>query len=565
MYPWFDPRKSLARVGSVMRALPGVFWNALVVQRKEAPTFASVISLVFVVGLIVGCFSFAVNRSSRSQIQSQEATLSELRNEGNTIRGELTQIRPMLNVIAAERMTPHPALADRDAQLIGGHVDISWSDNSQAKFAQPIYIISLLGLGGSKHLPGQKVTRCSTEDPTSSETGSGCEELFVASDSVHRTTRIPTDAHQKLKPGHYVWRVAAASAGYMRTPDPEIGLLSKWSNYGSFTLYQTLSERIADTRQVLVGVNLEQNSTFARNVGGDVEGTDVTIVKMLVRGCLALPERSPRYNQQSCERTASNATKCLEMSVGEKRSSCIADAPGPSHALDVRFVSIPAWGDWQMALRRKEIDLFIGGVTAAGAREGAGIKFVGRGYDAYRTHLYIHKSDLIGAGSSVLQWTSAPRTVGVISNSSNEALLDIAIDVRCKPLLQDRYRNGPTANNACPLKKVQFKDYPELDKGMDSGALDGVLIDDPFVVEDEWNKSPDMQTFAPEAWIRYEHEFLREYASPDHREHLSFPAAYDGSQGEGSLLKELSKAMSSKSMDAFMHVAVEAARKAQAD
>jgi len=74
-----------------------------------------------------------------------------------------------------------------------------------------------------------------------------------------------------------------------------------------------------------------------------------------------------------------------------------------------------------------------------------------------------------------------------------------------------------------------------------------------------------MQMFAPEAWRRYEHEFLREYATSDHREHLSFPAAYDGSQGAGSLLKELGKAMSSESMDHFMHVAVEAARKAQAD
>ena len=537
----------------------------------QPPTFTVVIAFVSAIALLVLVISFALNSAQNDQIGSLERTLNDLRLCHDSIRGQLTQADLSFNVVHSEERTPHPALVDRDAQLTGRHVDISWTDQSQAQFSQPIYAISLTRLpdppnttGAERAAPSfQAVDQSSRNGPgdvrlpdctvdlgnqTAPSAGFQCESLFIASDSNHRTSRIPIQIDKKLLPGHYVWRVAAVSNGYktQHNGDPEVGMLSHWSNYGSFTLSSSLRDRIVDTGQVLVGVDLEQNSRFARNEGGMVVGDDVTLIRMLVEGCTRLgANRSIRYESAVCKSYYNDLEKCsVELQSkyfirDPKLNTCIqdrqskednrSDTSNPKRykeRLRVKFVPIAKWGDWRESLKRKEIDLFIGGLTAASARETGGISFIGAGYLPYRSHLYVDSSDARYQHLRINEWTKVPRRVGVIESSSNEILLDYIIEQVCEKSWWPGSTVAPTRDTRCPITKALYRDYPELDRAMDSGEIDGLLIDDTFVSGDEWLKLDNIDQIAGRAWRRYQLNFLG-YSG---LEHLSFAAAVDATQ-----------------------------------
>jgi len=149
---------------------------------------------------------------------------------------------------------------------------------------------------------------------------------------------------------------------------------------------------------------------------------------------------------------------------------------------------------WQEAVRRKHVDVFVGGVTAGDAREGSGMYFT-PGYLRFKSRLYIHQRDF-GKGAGIQPWLTRDRKVGVIEASSSLALLE-----EIKKIYD-------TPKEFTKLEPIEFSSFPGMEAAMDRGVIDGMIVDDTFVSgHPDWN-SLDLETLEKVAWERYAKRFL---------------------------------------------------------
>jgi ABC-type amino acid transport substrate-binding protein len=497
---------------------------------KDA-TIASVESLkllfqevLAIVGFIVSIFlltSIYYNHGVQSQIDANKKKQTLLEEESATLNEQLSDLQSTSSAQQDERKLPHPTLADRDTQAIGDHINVSWEDNSNNNGKYVRYAVQYTQL-------------VAFPEPGGGNTRSIPCDTFIASDSQNRTSRIPIELNMHLDPGIYAWRVAVVSPGFdtslttnaiargtdcdrdeqesQRSPE---GRLSEWSPYGSFTLYRDARNRVTSTNIVRVGINLEQNSPFSKlDSDGQVAGTDITLIKTLIEECLTVERKSAGTNRSTGY-----------IRYDDKQCSSQYHIPPPpctpseTH-LCVQFVPVDRWGDWEPALRRKEIDVFVGGLTAAKYRERGNIAFT-PGYLTYETKLFVAPGSA-KESTTVKEWLTQRRHIGVIANSSNSELLKYLILANCP---EKKVGMPP---RECSIDQQPYRSYPAMEEAMNSGAIEGLLVDETFVRGTDWVVLGGLNEL--NGWKEYFDEFIGKRFGP--MEQIAFATIrgdYDGS------------------------------------
>jgi ABC-type amino acid transport substrate-binding protein len=448
----------------------------------------SVWDLTLLVGLIVVSVfvvSLIYDGGLMSQIAGSELQLRTLREQDATVQEQLAEQVAVKSLYEVEQDVPHPELKDRDLQSIGNHVDVSWEPPAQAPGRYVSYEVELTNLGGG--------------DACKDQPGPTC--VFLASDSRNSTSRIPAEG--SLDQGRYVWRVAAVSTGTSLSTDRTInrrGLLSDWSAFASFTLYGSQAARIWATKTVRVGLDLGQGTVFAqRSSDGTIRGIEISLIYTLIEGCLSFDQQDHvlRYNRSACKSYISDNQHPLD--ITSRNHSCRGDDSHPC----VSFVPIDKWGSYPAAVKRKEVDLFLGTATKAEERERSGLRFTS-GYFPIETEIYGHAQDVGMSSQNLSQWLTRDRNVGAISGSTNAYVLDKLIK-----------EGGSSARGRTPsLAKEEFDSFPSMEAAMDKGEIDGVIIDDSFVQRTDWVKISGLK--GKDAWrsylSRYVHSNREEYA-----------------------------------------------------
>lgn len=438
--------------------------------------------LFIVVAIVLSLFvsSYVYDSGVVSQIADDEDTLRILKEQDATLKEQISEANTAHYLDQEEHAIPHPRLEDRDSQVIGDHTTVSWeySDRNSGKYlTYELQLIKLTSDGSC--LPGDFL-ECIDH-----------EKRFLATDGSTQTSRIPPDDH--LSPGTYVWRVAAVPIGTAIQNQPEtddLNHLSEWSSFGAFTIYSSLADRIIKTGRVRVGVNLEQNTLFSkRDNEGNVIGFDISLIYAIVEGCMSrsVVSSTISYDDQQCQ-------KFIERHPPPTTEHPPCTSTSNDSRICVELVPVRKWGAWQPALQRKEIDLFIGGVTAAEAREGNGVHFT-RGYLPYHTRIYVRRADLPFSSLTLINWLAKPRKIGIIENSSNQELLNDILASKSLAPYKDKLQSQP------------FASYPSMEDAMDRGEVDGILVDETFVDHPDWEHLDRLEDIT-DGWTKYVHDFL---------------------------------------------------------
>jgi hypothetical protein len=477
----------------------GIAGNATTTKPKPpSARFFDLIVLVFLFILGLAFLSFIYYRGSAGEVEGAERAVRSLRERDATLQEKLDNTMAMAQLDEADARVAHPALLDRNANFIGDHADVSWTYGTKSDRNYISYEVELWrNQPGNCSLPnadGKKILQTINQ-----LFWAGCSNgpvKFVASDPSSMSSRIPPNLDDEMQSGNYSWRVAPIRAASNVDPeDDDAELLSDWSELSSFNIHKSLLHRITETHIVRVGTNFEQDTHFSRrDEGGHEVGFDISLVRTLVEGCLELTESGIRYSASECAKAVA-AARAANFKDGIADSTCRPfDSPTK---LCVKFVPVGSWGKWQSILKRKEIDLFIGSVTRAAARERAGIVFTD-GYLNYQTKLYVHKTDLVRRPLALSNWLSKDRVVGVIESSTNEYLLDHLIEEDFKSTLDKKSK----------LHKFPVRSYPALESAMERGDLDGIIIDDSFVSkkQTDWVTIPDL--VKTNAWQTYTSEYV---------------------------------------------------------
>jgi ABC-type amino acid transport substrate-binding protein len=440
--------------------------------------------------VIAGIFLAALRATSLwSQISVDDAQERQLREEVSAIRQRISDSKDARSRAEAELRVPHPILTDRDANVIGNHTNVSWN------------YLENNGKHVSYELQLNRLKLSQKCDANRDLLGCNNGTRFIATDPVNQTSRIPPDNDVLLTPGTYAWRVAAVpigAAAEQNTEHDDPKRLSDWSAYATFSIQPSIMMRILSTGHIRVGTNLEQNTHFARRArDGRITGFDVSLIDALLEGCL-------HRQIQPVERLFLDEGQCRDYI--KKRlpgdphffqgGSC-QESSSDANQLCYDLIPVAKWVDWEGALRRKEIDLFIGGVTASVGREGRGISFT-RPYLTFQSKIYVRTTDLKGGRSSLGMWLTRDRLVGAVSGSSNEFLLNEIIAQRKKNKTRPQIKKPDQT----------FRTYPALESAMDRGELDGILIDETFADHDDWTPLADLSQTEPKAYSSYIKTFV---------------------------------------------------------
>ena len=513
--------------------MPSILRTTLWLRTKGEPrrplrsaNFIDVLILVLILVTAILIASIFYDSSLRSQVKTDEEQTRALREKVATLQEQLGDTMAANHLAISETSVPHPVIQDRDSQAIGDHTTVAWEYENQFSGRYVNFEMELAKLGPTAVDCGQfrGTFEC------------GRPMRFITSDGTNHTSRIPTDLKGTLTPGTYAWRVAAVPAGTVVNDDvqkDDLNRLSDWSDYGSFTLFPSLINRIASTNVIRVGTNLEQDTRFSRRGrDGSVTGFDINLIHTMVEQCLT-------FNKTASPPTLSfDGDRCGRyIQTLARREQLIAPAPpcSPSAPLCVTLVPIQKWGDWQSALKRKEIDLFIGAVTAATDREKSGILFT-PGYLHYHSQIFGHAADVLATRSDLRSWLASLRKIGVIESSTNEELLN---RLKQDPDLKKRH----LAEN---IEKYRYSSFPAMEREMDRGGLDAILIDETFVEHDDWKPLEGLH--GTWAWGDYRKNYLGRY--PDEQVAIAVAVAGDRShqsRQKGDLYSALDDALSKSS------------------
>jgi ABC-type amino acid transport substrate-binding protein len=473
----------------------------------EETRFKDVFILIMAAVLAGIVMAYVQIRTLRSDISDDDMHQRKLTEEVGALRQRVADFADARTRSEAALRVPHPTLEDREANVIGDHTNVSWNYSGH----------------DSKHVSYEvELKPLKLSQPCNQETDFlGCSGTrFIATDAANETTRIPPTDDDRLSPGTYAWRVAAVpvgAVGDLQLDDPK--RLSDWSAYATFNIQPTImAGRILGSGHIRVGMNLEQNSRFARRaLDGSIKGFDISIVYDLLEGCLQRetePKRQLIFDEMECQDYLANGHREPFTRAG----SCEEDAANSNH-LCYDLIPVAKWGDWVGALRRKEIDMFIGGVTASEGRQGRGITFT-KGYLNFQSRIYTRSTDVKGKQlSSIDAWLTRDRWVGAIADSSNERLLD--------EIIAGRLKDKKHGHIIKPTQ--QYRTFPALESAMDRGEIDGILIDETFFGDhDQWMPLADLRQSEPQAWKEYVRKFVGlSFLSPDGKEQFAIAVADD--------------------------------------
>jgi ABC-type amino acid transport substrate-binding protein len=502
---------------------------------------------VLVVAIIAG--SIVYDSGLLQELSHQEDHLRGLKERAATLQQEVSNARIAVHQNDLDAATPHHLAEFVDAQVIGSHANVSWTYPGDDNGKHVGYELQLLRLDP----PG---TNCDSQTDFFNCKEGMAGRRFIASDVQGHSSRIPPTFEGTLTSGRYAWRVAAIPTGSAivdsstqdaqnsSTQDTQNSSsqdaqtrLSAWSAFASFTLYQSQLKRILTTRHVRVGTNLEQSTPFSRrDPNGYVAGFDIALIYTLVQNCLSVRADSIYFDDYRCRQALNTVRSSGKAQAVAQPAACAIE----QQTLCVTLVPVHKWGDWKSAMKRKEIDVFVGGITRAVERQRGGISFT-KGYLRYDTKLYAHSSDS-QTPPTLAVWLARQRRIGVIQDSTNEQLLS---DLKAS-LPRSKMRN---------VVSVVVPSFPALESAMDVGDVDGVLIDSTFVNEPGW---------VPVRGITdtLRDRYLTRYIGGDRHEEIAIAVASDDStssaQKTGTLLNALQSALSSAIVEHYMPILCDA-------
>lgn len=509
--------------------------------RAGKPKMRDILVPILMLSVLLGFGSYEYVTQT-SQVRDDDKRLRALREQGATLQQQYAEINSATSERASELATPHPSLEDRDLDVTGEHTNVSWTyapaDNEKPSEANTVaYMLQLTKV---KALGPCDPGGAAKNDFLSCRTG--WLRSFMATENKlqdkEHTSRVPPFDGTTLAPGTYAWRVRAVPFGtVVLSSVSDTAHLSDWSGYGSFTIYGSLTERLQANKRVRVGTNLEQNTRFARLGPGGPYGFDISLIHDLVEGCMELRDDGPVFNGSGAchqyleaqiaqlkapaappkrepdelpESGPPRVPRACDSNSEDSQQRVLTPAARGASCLSVDFVPIRKWVQWREALRRKDIDVFVGGVTAADAREGSGIRFT-NGYLSFKSHLFIHAGDVF-PDKLLRNWLIHDRAIGVIDDSSNQALLAEIIKA-----------HNP-AGSQWKIVPRTFASFPGVEAAMDRGEIDGAIVDDTFVVgHDEW-KLVKLDQIAGMAWRNYLSHFVGEHRGG---EYISAAVAID--------------------------------------
>lgn len=397
-------------------------------------------------------------------LQNRKSTAeSQAKDIGDHIaaeRAELTSPEVNVGIDFASHVDIHLALPMRNAHLIGEQVEFAWNYSKHNSHSQ--YLIELVKLDSSLP-PTPPGTQCDF-----SAYGS-C--TFYANESTDERALLSLCPHPdnlcgrgtaRAWEGGYIWRVVSAPASSPDQSDSggEIEAnISNWSEYSSFDVYPTLMIRMAhsDPPTILVGTTYSGNRHFSRVAqDGSQQGYDIDLIRLLTAGCLKV----------EVDEVVFDATRCYNSIAVYEDTGGIPKYPQQPV---LQFIPYPSVAEGLMALRRKEIDVFIGSVTAAVGRENEGVVFTD-GYFDFESSLYAFSSSPRARNrvETLAEWAHSKRSIGVIENSTNHWL---ATYLAAEPSLNQNF------------SIVAFPSYATLATAFRRRVVDGVLVDNTLGVD----------------------------------------------------------------------------------
>lgn len=331
---------------------------------------------------------------------------------------------------------------DRDAQLIGSHVDLEWNYSGHSPFVTYVVEISNQDQSNREEFGPAKPRPCVLTRYRA------C--IFVATDPAGQHSQVFPEEIGILA-GSYLWRVAPVQRTVTGEDKFDSDRVSDWSQYRLFSLFPAVRDRIINLQKISVGTTYAEDIRFSTlGNAGVAQGHDIDLVRILGEGCLTADytNRLIIFDPQACR---SSIDRYMQSGKYERVSR-----PGQ---LEVSVRPFPSIGEGLDALGRKEVDLFIGSLTRARKRQQGPVLFT-EGYFPFETKLYV-RSEL---GEKRLDhWGRKNQKLGVINKSSNYWLAT---------LLE---RESSFLNR---LTVVSFDTYPALEAAFDRGEVGGVLLDD---------------------------------------------------------------------------------------
>jgi ABC-type amino acid transport substrate-binding protein len=431
------------------------------------------------------------------EVKRDDLELRIQREKDATLKEELTRALNAEKSKSIQQIIPHVRLSSRNLTVVSDHVTLAWEFAGSDGARHQGYGIEIRRLGDDQSIPCNQ-----TLDYLGCQNG---PKRFVASDPADNTTRIPPETDKELRPGTYLWRVAPIPIASGVSDDD---LLSKWSSFNSFYVFSTLEQRIKATHTIRVGTNLEQDSSFSRlDERGKADGLDVAIAYALVEGCLKVSRDETTaivYDEHSCRDYVERMLSALSNGQAwNERCATAADSEPTSGRLCVELIPVRQFENWESALKRHDIDMFIGTLTKADARERNGIRF-SNGYLSFRTELFVPRHGQSTPLPNVDQWLARPRRIGAIRSSTNQELLDRLISYR---------RVGIVSPAMEQTKANLFDSFPSLEDALDRGEIDGAVIDGTLVARNSFVPLPGLRE--TEGWKEYRRSYLGNAGSGD--------------------------------------------------
>jgi ABC-type amino acid transport substrate-binding protein len=465
--------------------------RGLFVSRAEAGpvTLGDVLVLAgFAATLVTVFYQFQEARlqTAKESLEMDSRRLHELvANQEAQIREQSQKIR---NLEAGQKI-PQLKRPEPDTNIIARHVDFEWDyagHNPNTK-----YVVEMIRLADSIRFP-QGQSEC-TFDP-----GQPCR--FPATDPAGHRSRLPLELHGRLKSGTYYWRVVpgdlrdpqlndvvpgAHSPAQLPRQEPDLNRIGDWSDFGSFTVYPSIKQRIIKTNAVHVGTNFLQDTWFSRRgLGGEPEGHDIDLIRLIVQGCMRKDEqKGAKYDAASCKlavadfvKTRREFQKCPARLPELRAVVAQAGTSTPEQhieSLRAEIVPVADWDDWLGMLRRKEIDVFIGQATRAEFREDAEVKFT-KGYYPDKTVVMVKRTE---SCPDLKCLTKKKIKLGVIKNTTNHKLAEL---LTLEPPLHNKIEVVP--EDTFPILESAI-DHDEVRAILIDGSLGTQLLDDLKVIE----------------------------------------------------------------------------------
>ncbi len=220
-----------------------------------------------------------------------------------------------------------------------------------------------------------------------------------------------------LQNGHYIWRVIP---GYL--VNAEEVTQGNTSNYGSFTIYESILNRITISKVLRVGVSPTLHGGFKRmSENGTIIGFDIDLINWLAK------ELTKKF--------------------------------GLTEEIKVKIIKIP-WAKLLTQLQENNLEMVISSMTSTKKRELShkGVKF-SKGY--YKTHqIFVSKNNLNDFPDGL-----STKTVGVSYNTTNEEAGKVL-----SKIFQFKLDNS-------------YDTYLSLLRALDANKIDYALVDDVLVFD----------------------------------------------------------------------------------